>query len=103
MKTANPEAVWVMQAWQANPRHEMITALQPGNVLILDLSSENRPMWGDKESVWYREKGFEGQDWLYCMLLNFGGNVGMYGRMDRVINGFYAADQHPKGATISGV
>lgn len=103
MKTANPEAVWVMQAWQANPRHEMITALQPGNVLILDLSSENRPMWGDKESVWYREKGFEGQDWLYCMLLNFGGNVGMYGRMDRVINGFYAAVQHPNGASLRGV
>lgn len=103
MKAANPEAVWVMQAWQANPRREMMAAIQAGDVLMLDLSSENRPMWGDKESVWYREKGFEGQDWLYCMLLNFGGNVGMYGRMDRVINGFYAAIQHPNGASLRGV
>lgn len=103
MKEANPEAVWVMQAWQANPRQEIITSLSQGDVLVLDLSSENRPMWGDRESVWYREKGFEGQDWLYCMLLNFGGNIGMYGRMDRVVDGFYAASRHPDAASLKGV
>lgn len=103
MKRANPAAVWVMQAWQANPRPEMIEGLDAGDLLVLDLSSENRPMWGDPDSPWYREKGFGKHDWLYCMLLNFGGNVGMYGRMDRVIDGFYAARNHPQGRTLKGV
>ena len=103
MKQANPEAVWVIQAWQSNPRPAMIDSLPAGDMLVLDLSSENRPMWGDAESPWYREKGYKQHDWLYCMLLNYGGNVGMYGRMDRVINGFYNACQHPNGKTMQGV
>ena len=103
MKKASPKAVWVIQAWQANPRPAMIDSLEAGDLLVLDLSSENRPMWGDKDSPWYREKGYGKHDWLYCMLLNFGGNVGMYGRMERVIDGFYAAKVHPNGKTLRGV
>lgn len=103
MKQANPEAVWVIQAWQANPRPAMIDSLPAGDILVLDLSSENRPMWGDPESPWFREKGYKQHEWLYCMLLNYGGNVGMYGRMDRVIDGFYHARQHSNGKTMKGV
>lgn len=103
MKKANPEAVWVIQAWQANPRPAMVDSLNTGDILVLDLSSENRPMWGDKDSPWYREKGYGKHSWLYCMLLNFGGNVGMYGRMERVIDGFYAARHHANGKTLQGV
>lgn len=103
MKQANPEAVWVIQAWQANPRPAMVDSLPAGDMLVLDLSSENRPMWGDPDSPWYREKGYKQHDWLYCMLLNYGGNIGMYGRMDRVINGFFAARRHPNGKTLKGV
>lgn len=103
MKKANPEAVWVIQAWQANPRPAMMDELNAGDLMVLDLSSENRPMWGDQDSPWYREKGYGKHDWMYCMLLNFGGNVGMYGRMDRVIDGYYAARQHPNGSTLKGV
>lgn len=103
MKKANPEAVWVVQAWQTNPCPEMIEGLKAGDLLVLDLSSENRPMWGDPESPWYREKGFGKHDWIFCMLLNFGGNVGMYGRMDQVIEGYYAARRHPAGACLRGV
>ncbi len=103
MKQSNPEAVWVIQAWQANPRPAMIDGLKAGDLMILDLSSENRPMWGDKESPWYREKGYKQHEWLYCMLLNYGGNVGMYGRMDRILNSFYSAREHENGKTLKGV
>lgn len=103
MKRANPDAVWVLQAWQANPRPSLLEAVGAGDVLVLDLSSENRPMWGDPDSPWYRENGFGKHDWIYCMLLNFGGNVGMYGRMDRVISGYYAACGHRQGRTLKGV
>jgi len=103
MKKSNPEAVWVIQAWQANPRPAMVDGLKAGDLLVLDLSSENRPMWGDPDSPWYREKGYKQHDWLFCMLLNYGGNVGMYGRMDRIIEAFYRAKDHPNGRTLKGV
>ena len=91
MKRANPGAVWVAQAWQSCPHPEMIRDLPGGDMLILDLFSESRPMWGDPQSPWRREKGYGRHDWVYCMLLNFGGNVGMYGKMQRVIDGYYMA------------
>lgn len=103
MKKANPEAVWVIQAWQANPRPAMVDSLEAGDLLVLDLYSEKRPQWGDPQSMWYREKGFGKHDWLYCMLLNFGGNVGMHGRMDQLVKGYYDARRHPHGKTLCGV
>lgn len=103
MKKANPEAVWVMQAWQANPREAMVSTLDSGDLLVLDLYSEKLPQWGDPESMWYREKGFGKHDWLYCMLLNFGGNVGLHGRMEQLVNGYYNACAHVNGKTLRGV
>lgn len=103
MKKANPEAVWVIQAWQANPRPAMIDVLNAGDMLVLDLYSEKRPQWGDSDSMWYREKGFGKHDWLYCMLLNFGGNVGLHGRMNQLVNGYYDACTHANGKTLRGV
>lgn len=103
MKRTASDAVWVIQAWQANPRPAMIDGLNAGDLIVLDLSSENRPMWGDPDSPWCRKEGFKQHDWLYCMLLNFGGDVGMYGRMDRLIEGFYNARTHPNGRTLKGV
>uniref|UniRef100_UPI0040254968 alpha-N-acetylglucosaminidase n=1 Tax=Prevotella sp. TaxID=59823 RepID=UPI0040254968 len=76
MKAVNPNAKWVAQAWGACPYPDMISDLRNGDMLVLDLYSENRPQWGDPSSTWYRKKGFNGHDWAYCMLLNFGGNVG---------------------------
>lgn len=103
MKKANPEAVWVIQAWQVNPREEMISTLNQGDLMVLDLYSEKRPQWGDPDSEWYREKGFGKHSWLYCMLLNFGGNVGLHGRMEQLINGYYDARAHANGKTLCGV
>lgn len=103
MKRANPKAVWVIQAWQANPRAAMIDSLAAGDMMVLDLYSEKLPQWGDKSSPWCRPEGFGGHDWLYCMLLNFGGNVGMHGRMERLVNGYYDACDHANGATLRGV
>lgn len=91
MKRANPGAVWVAQGWQACPHPEMIRDLPGGDLLVLDLFSESRPMWGDRRSPWRREGGYGRHDWVYCMLLNFGGNVGMHGKMQRVIDGYYLA------------
>lgn len=91
MKKASPDAVWVLQAWSENPRDEMLAALPKGDVLVLDLFSECRPKWGMKESLWYNEKGFQGHDWLFCLLQSFGGRVGLHGRMGELVENYAAA------------
>lgn len=103
MKKANPKAVWVAQAWQANPRQKMIENLPAGDLIVLDLFAESRPQWGDPESTWYCKEGFGKHDWLYCMLLNYGGNVGLHGKMKHVIDEFYKAKTSSFGKTMKGV
>lgn len=103
MREANPESTWVMQAWQAAPNNEMIRGLPFGGLIVLDLHSDCRPQWGDPQSEWYRKDGFLGHDWIYCMLLNFGGNTGLYGAMQRVIDGYWLAKTEPNGRSMVGV
>lgn len=103
MKSANPKAVWVIQAWGANPRSKMIENLPAGDLMVLDLCSESRPQWGDPASTWYRKEGFGQHDWLYCMLLNYGGNVGLHGKMKHVIDEFYKAKASSFSKTMKGI
>lgn len=102
MKQNNPDAVWVIQAWGANPRADMIKNVPRGDMLVLDLYSESRPQWGDPASSWYRKNGFDGHDWIFCMLLNYGGNVGLHGKMAHLIDEFYKAKESPFGQTMRG-
>lgn len=56
MKRVNKNATWVVQGWTENPRPQMIESMKNGDLLVLDLFSECRPMWGIP-SIWKREKG----------------------------------------------
>lgn len=103
MKKNNSKAVWVAQAWQANPHQKMIENLNQGDLLVLDLFAESRPQWGDPTSSWYRKGGFGKHDWLFCMLLNYGGNVGLHGKMSHLIDGFFKAKESSFGQTMKGV
>lgn len=103
MKQANPRVAWVVQAWGANPRPQMIRNLPAGDMVVLDLFSESRPQWGDPASSWYRKEGFGQHDWLFCMLLNYGGNVGLHGKMAHLIEEFYKAKDSSFGKTLKGV
>ena len=96
MKRANPNATWVVQGWTENPRPQMIKDLKVGDLLILDLFSECRPMFGGP-SIWKREGGYGNHEWLFCLLENFGGNVGLHGRMDQLLNNFYHTMGNIKG------
>ena len=96
MKRANPNAKWVIQSWQRNPIPAMIDTLTEGDLVILDLYSEKMPKWN-------RNGGYGKHDWIYCMLLNFGGNVGMHGRMDSLVDGYYEALASEYGNNLTGV
>ena len=104
MKRVNPKAVWVIQGWTENPRPQMVDGMKAGDLLVLDLFSECRPMFGIP-SIWKREEGYKQHHWLFCLLENYGANVGLHGRMDQLIDNFYQAHtpqktpntQHLKG------
>ena len=104
MKRANPEAQWVIQGWNENPRKELLDGVNKGDIVVLDLASEIKPNWGDPEtpSKTKREDGYAPHDWMFCMLLNFGGNVGLHGRLDNVIGGYYKAKDSKYGKDMTG-
>lgn len=96
MKRVNPKAVWVIQGWTENPRPQMVDGMKAGDLLVLDLFSECRPMFGIP-SIWKREEGYKQHHWLFCLLENFGANVGLHGRMDQLLDNFYGEKKECKG------
>lgn len=72
------QSVWVIQAWQNNPANDLLNAVPKGRLLVLDLFAENTPRWGR----------FGQHDFVYCMLLNFGGRTGLHGRFDNLVNNY---------------
>lgn len=108
MKENNPDAKWVVMAWGNNPYSQMIKDLKKGDLLVLDLFSESAPRWGEPDfdggDEGQRPNGFDGHDWLYCMLLNYGGNVGLHGKMQHLIDSYYKAKSDPVyGEDLKGV
>ena len=89
MKRINPKAVWVIQGWTENPRPAMVDGMKTGDLLVLDLFSECRPMFG-APSIWRRAEGYKQHQWLFCLLENFGANVGLHGRMDQLLDNYYS-------------
>lgn len=96
MKKANPDAIWVIQGWTENPRPEMVDPMNAGDLLVLDLFSECRPMFG-VPSIWRRPEGYKQHPWIFCLLQNFGANVGLHGRMDQLIDNFYSDKRNCRG------
>lgn len=89
-------ATWVLQSWQANPRQEMIDGLDKNKLLVLDLFCE------DHEN-WRRRNNFNCTPWLWCTIHNFGGNVGMSGRLAWLGEGPVQAMNDPKKGRLSGI
>jgi alpha-N-acetylglucosaminidase len=72
---ASPGAIWVIQAWHGNPRAELLAGLDSRYALIEALVKDN--VSGQN----YR-RSFQNVPWVWCELLNFGGNHGLYGGME---------------------
>lgn len=80
MTDYNPNAVWVIQSWGGNPKDELLTGLEKKRTLIVDLAAE---FWDN----WRKRKGFGGFPWLWSNITNYGGNVGLHGRLDAIASG----------------
>lgn len=104
MKQNNKDAVWILQGWQQNPTDELLRGLEKGNVIILDLMACSRPQWGGvKESWFHKEHGHLDHNWIWCALPNFGGRIGLYGKLNHYANDALFARNHAMGKNISGI
>ncbi|MBR1712174.1 MAG: alpha-N-acetylglucosaminidase [Alloprevotella sp.] len=84
-----PGAVWVCQHWQDNPTPIVTHSVPRGRLLILDLHGDNR---GDTVCGGHSTAADGAPHrWVWGQVSNFGGNVGLFGRMDRLISCFYKA------------
>lgn len=110
LKTADPNAIWMMQGWlfyasSAFWTDERIEAFLGGvevdnDMLILDLFSESIPQWR-------RTKSYYGKQWLWCQVHDFGGNMGFYGQIMNITqNASEARIESPSlvgyGSTMEG-
>ena len=99
--TYNPEAVWVCQHWQDNPTPILTHTVPAGRLMILDLHGDNN---GDVSCSGHSTTA-DGtpHDWVWGQVSNFGGNVGIFGRMDRLINCFYEAVKNASSNHLVGI
>lgn len=105
MAAADPEAVWVMQAWmfsfnarfwQPAQVQALLKAVADDHMIILDLWSETNP-------VWNRTDAYYGKPWIWNMLHNFGGNISLYGRMRHVAYDPAMALHDPDAGRLVGI
>ncbi len=61
------------------------------HALVLDLYAEKTPHWNETDPGSYggAEGGgeFLNTPWVYCMLNNFGGRLGLHGHIENFVNG----------------
>ncbi|MFC6996799.1 alpha-N-acetylglucosaminidase [Rufibacter roseus] len=105
MAAADPKATWIMQGWlfhfsrdfwKAPQIQAMLNAVPDDKMIILDLWSEKNPMW-------LKTEAYYGKPWIWNMLHNFGGNVNMYGLMDRIATWPAQALHHPDRGKLVGL
>ncbi len=92
MLEAEPKAVWMIQSWQTNPASELLAGLSDveqgkEHALILDLYAEKNPHHHEGKpgnpNHGYTDE-FDKTPWLFCMLNNFGGRLGLHGHLDNL-------------------
>lgn len=84
MTKANPDGKWVIQYWQwSGAQYNVLDKVEKGKLIVLDLFSDAHTHFQD----------YKGHDAVYCMLHNFGGRTGFYGRLDKVMREFFSCKQ----------
>ena len=89
MLEADSDAIWIIQAWQGNPTTALLNGLDEvengaQHALVLDLYAEKTPHNQETGTAYGDTKEFDETPWLYCMLNNFGGRLGLHGHLDNM-------------------
>lgn len=101
MQNVDKEAIWLLQGWMFINKiiwsndfvRAFVTSVPIGKLLILDLQSEQQPQY-------VRTSSYYGQPFIWCMLHNFGGTLGMHGSVQAVNRGISQARQLDNSSMI---
>ncbi|KAM6993694.1 alpha-N-acetylglucosaminidase [Passerculus sandwichensis] len=102
MTGADPKALWLMQGWlfqhqpdfwQPAQVRALLHGVPLGRMIVLDLFAESKPVYQWTES-------FYGQPFIWCMLHNFGGNHGLFGTVEAINHGPFAARRFPNSTMV---
>jgi alpha-N-acetylglucosaminidase len=107
MRSANPAAVWLVQGWTFlnsdvdfwhDPQSEAYFGAVPNDAMIvLGLAADLKPLWKETNSYY-------GKPFIWCMLHNFGGNIGLGGRAAAIMKDpVDALPANTKNSTMVGI
>ena len=88
----DPKAIWLMQGWmfknatfwRPSRVKALLQAVEREHILVLDLASTTNPQFS-------RLEGYYNRPFVYCMLHNYGGVSGLYGKIHEVSTAPYLA------------
>lgn len=72
MHQASPKSIWLLQAWGHNPGAALLSGTSPEHTVILALDKD----MSEGHNI---HRNYQGRRHVWCELLNFGGNHGLYG------------------------
>lgn len=101
LQAYDSEALWVCQHWQDNPTTILTHTVPRGRLIILDLHGDNQADVAC--SGHHTTASGQNHDWIWGQVSNFGGNVGLFGRMDRLINCYYSARDNAASNALVGI
>ncbi|MCX6245874.1 MAG: alpha-N-acetylglucosaminidase [Bacteroidetes bacterium] len=105
MASADPSAVWVMQAWflyyqkdfwKEPQSRAFIGAVPDDKLILLDL-------WSERFPVWKSQKSFYGKPWVWNVLYNFGGRTCMSGNIKAMADNYKTVLESPEKGNFSGI
>ncbi|TJZ56093.1 alpha-N-acetylglucosaminidase [Streptomyces piniterrae] len=94
LRTAHPDATWVILGWQRNPRRDLLEAVDHDRMLIVDGLS-------DLDTVTDREKDWGGVPYAFGSIPNFGGRTTI-GAKTHMWAGRFATWRDKPGSRLAG-
>jgi alpha-N-acetylglucosaminidase len=103
---ADPQAIWVMQAWflyysiddfwKEPQSRALLEAVPDERMIILDLYGELHPTWKKKSA-------FYGKPWIWNVLHNFGGRTSMSGKLSDMSDNLKETLHSAEKGNLSGI
>ncbi len=92
MTKVRSDARWVIQYWSwTTGQYHVLDNVDKGKLIVLDLYSDAHTHFD----------AYKGHDAVYCMIPNFGGRTGFFGRLSKMLEDFFV--QKGKYNNVKGV
>ena len=86
MLRSHPDAVWMLQGWGGNPSPALLKGLDPEHAEVVELC-------GEFFRNWEKNNGFSGTPWYLSTIVQYGGNIGLHGRLPAIWHNFLKANR----------